>query len=400
MLLKLRPVPLALWFCWLASAGAQAQSVSALVGVDAWDINAKASRASTQRLLFLADSTPQWTYRNPNAWVRFDSQWDVSEAVSARFKFRGDQSSDWRVDELNLDWAISPFLGLSAGVVDYKTSWCRTYDVESTWVRENDPFCTVRTTDQATGSAPGLQAYTQWDTRNHQWQAQVGVYNPLLLNHDRQEFNNQVLLYDSEVIENKKVGFSINAVNMVTSTEWRLGYLYTDQTANNRSSLAYERFKKPQQVQLWYLGVGFDLLPGLRARLTHLNSQLDSTFTDSFSPNFDYNRQYDRESSTAELQWNIDGVNRLGLAYSVYSADTDDFFQRKGSQPARTRLVDGTFKTTSWSASWRRDWTRNAYTALQWTQADTGVDWRVTGRAPDLSQASGHGLGMRLGWRY
>jgi hypothetical protein len=291
-------------------------------------------------------------------------------------------------------------LGLSAGVVDYKTSWCRTYDVESTWVRENDPFCTVRTTDQATGSAPGLQAYTQWDTRNHQWQAQVGVYNPLLLNHDRQEFNNQVLLYDSEVIENKKVGFSINAVNMVTSTEWRLGYLYTDQTANNRSSLAYERFKKPQQVQLWYLGVGFDLLPGLRARLTHLNSQLDSTFTDSFSPNFDYNRQYDRESSTAELQWNIDGVNRLGLAYSVYSADTDDFFQRKGSQPARTRLVDGTFKTTSWSASWRRDWTRNAYTALQWTQADTGVDWRVTGRAPDLSQASGHGLGMRLGWRY
>ncbi len=400
MLLKLRPVPLALWFCWLASAGAQAQSVSALVGVDAWDIHAKASRASTQRLLFLADSTPQWTYRNPNAWVRFDSQWDVSEAVSARFKFRGDQSSDWRVDELNLDWAISPFLGLSAGVVDYKTSWCRTYDVESTWVRENDPFCTVRTTDQATGSAPGLQAHTQWDTRDHQWQAQVGVYNPLLLNHDSKEFNNQVLLYDSEVIENKKAGFSINAVNMVTSTEWRLGYLYTDQTANNRSSVAYERFKKPQQVQLWYVGVGFDVLPGLRARLTHLNSQLDSTFTDSFSPNFDYTRQYDRESSTAELQWNIDGVNRLGLAYSVYSADTDDFFQRKGSQPARTRLVDGTFKTTSWSASWRRDWTRNTYTALQWTQADTGVDWRVTGRAPDLSLASGHGLGMRLGWRY
>jgi hypothetical protein len=400
MLLKLHPAPLALWFCWLASAGAQAQSVSALVGVDAWDIHTNASRPSTQRLLFLADSTPQWTYRNPNAWVRLDSQWDVSEAVSARFKFRGDQSSDWRVDELNLDWAISPFLGLSAGVVDYKTSWCRTYDVESTWVRENDPFCTVRTTDQATGSAPGLQAHTQWDTRDHQWQAQVGVYNPLLLNHDTKEFNNQVLLSDSEVIENNKAGFSINAVNTVTSTEWRLGYLYTDQSANNRSSLAYERFKKPQQVQLWYMGVGFDLLPRLRARLTHLNSQLDSTFTDSFSRNFDSTRQYDRESSTAELQWNIDGVNRLGLAYSVYSADTDDFFQRKGSQQTRTRLVDGTFKNTSWSASWRRDWSRNVYTAVQWTQADVGVDWRVTGRAPDLSRASGHALGMRLGWRY
>lgn len=197
MLLKWRPVPLALLFCWLNSAGVQAQSISAMVGVDAWDIRADASLPSTQRLLFLADSTPQWTYRNPSAWVRFDGQWSVSESLSARFKFRGDQSADWRVDELNLGWAISPTLGLSAGVLDYKTSWCRTYDVESTWVRENDPFCTVRTTDQATGSAPGLQAHTQWDTRDHQWQAQVGVYNPLLLNHDRQEFNNQVLLYDS-----------------------------------------------------------------------------------------------------------------------------------------------------------------------------------------------------------
>ena len=400
MLLKLRPVPLTLLLGCMATTVVQAQSVNALLGIDAWDINANASRNSTQRLLFLADSTPQWTYRNPNAWVRFDSQWDVSESLSARLKFRGDQSSDWRVDELNLDWAISPTLGLSAGVLDYKTSWCRTYDVESTWVRENDPFCTVRTTDQATGSAPGIQARTQWDTRHYQWQAQVGVYNPLLFNHDTSEFNNQILLHDSEVIENHKAGFSINAVNVSTSTEWRLSYLYTDQTANNRSSLAYERFRKPQQVQLWYAGVGFDLRPGLRARLTHLNSQLDSTFTDSFSTNFDYTRQYDRVSSTAELQWNIDGVNRLGLAYSVYSAETDDFFQRKNSQQAPVRQVDGVFKNTSWSASWRRDWSRNTYTALQWTQAKVGVDWRVRGGAPDLSHASGHALGMRLGWRY
>ena len=134
--------------------------------------------------------------------------------------------------------------------------------------------------------------------------------------------------------------------------------------------------------------------------MTHLNSQLDSTFTDSFSTNFDYTRQYDRVSSTAELQWNIDGVNRLGLAYSVYSAETDDFFQRKNSQQAPVRQVDGVFKNTSWSASWRRDWSRNTYTALQWTQAKVGVDWRVRGRAPDLSHASGHALGMRLGWRY
>lgn len=400
MLLKRPPVALALLFCGLSGVGVQAQSLNALVGMDAWDIETRTSRPSTQRLLFLADSTPQWTYRNPNAWLRVDGQWDASESLSARLKFRGDQSSDWRVDELNVDWAISPTLGVSAGVVDFKTSWCRTYDVESTWVRENDPFCTVRTTDQATGSAPGLQAHTQWDTRDHQWQAQVGLYNPLLLNHDTKEFNNQVLLYDSEVIENQKAGFSISAVNVLTSTEWRLSYLHTDQTANNRSSLAYPRFKKPQQVQLWYAGVGFDVRPGLRARLTHLNSRLDSTFTDSFSPSFDYTRQYDRLSSTAELQWNLDGVNRLGLAYSVYRADTDDFFQRKGSHATRTRLVDGTFKNTSWSASWRRDWSRTVYTALQWTQADVGVDWRVTARVPDLSQASGHALGLRLGWRY
>lgn len=381
-------------------SAAQPQSTNAMVGFDAWDIRATASRASNQRLLFFADSTPQWTYRNPNAWVRFDSQWNINESFNARFKFRGDQSSDWRVDELNLGFAVSPRLGISAGVQDFKTSWCRTYDVESTWVRENDPFCTVRTTDQATGSAPGLQAHTQWGTRDYLWQAQVGVYNPLLLNHDTREFNNQQLLFDSEVVKNKKVGGSVNAVNLATSTEWRLSYLYTEQTANNRSSLDFDRFKKPQQVHLWYAGVGFDLLPGVKARFTHLNSQLDSTFTDSRSRSFDITRQYARFSNTAELQWHLNGLDRFGLAYSVYSAMTDDFFQRKGPEQPRFRLVDGEFKNTSWSASWRRDWSRNVFTALQWSKADVAVDWRVTGQANDQSQASGHAVGMRLGWRY
>jgi hypothetical protein len=49
MLLKLRPVPLTLLLSCLATTGVQAQSVNILLGIDAWDITADASRPSTAR---------------------------------------------------------------------------------------------------------------------------------------------------------------------------------------------------------------------------------------------------------------------------------------------------------------------------------------------------------------
>jgi hypothetical protein len=400
MLLKTQRDSIVLCLALALNTGAQALTVNTLAGVDAWNINHSSDSESKQRLLFLADSTPQWTYRNPSAWLRIDSPFDLSDSIGGRFKLRGDQSSDWRVDEFNVEWKISPFLGASAGVVDYKTSWCRTYDVESTWVRENDPFCTVRTTGQATGSAPGAQIYANGSAANQQIQAKFGIYNPLVLNHDSKEFNNQALLYDSRVIENKKWGFSVSSVNAVTATEWRLSYLHTHQTADNRSTPDLPKFKKPQKIGLWYAGVGFDVSKAVRARITHLNSQLDSRFTDSFSPKFDNFRQYQRRSTTAELQWNMGDSNRVGVAYSLYSAHTHDQFKRKGQNPQRFALADEEFQNISWSVSWRKDWTKNLYSAVQWTEATVNSDGRVNGRNPDVSRASGRAFGVRVGWRH
>ena len=400
MLLKTQRDSIALCVTLVLNTGAQALTFNTLTGVDAWNIKHTSDSESDQRLLFLADSTPQWTYRNPNAWLRFDSQFDLSHSIGGRVKLRGDQSSDWRIDELNVDWQLSPFLGASAGVVDYKTSWCRTYDVDSTWVRENDPFCTVRTTGQATGSAPGLQINANGSMANQQIQAKLGFYNPLLLNHDSEEFNNQALLHDSRVNENKKWGFSVNAVNVWTATEWRLSYLHTHQTADNRSTPNLPKFEKPQKIGLWYAGVGFDVSKTVRARITHLNSQLDSRFTDSFSPAYDNFRQYQRRSTTAELQWNIRGSNRVGLAYSSFSAHTHDQFKRKDLKQQRIALADQTFQNTSWSVSWRKDWNNHLYSAIQWTEAAVDADLRINGQTPDVSRASGRALGVRLGWRY
>jgi hypothetical protein len=56
-------------------------------GFDAWGISKNAESSVMDRLLFLADSTPQWSEPNPSPWIRFDSEALFSQQLSGRFKF-------------------------------------------------------------------------------------------------------------------------------------------------------------------------------------------------------------------------------------------------------------------------------------------------------------------------
>jgi hypothetical protein len=118
----------------LDSATNKAIKFNVQLGLDAWDLKtpdrSNAPLKGVDRL-YLANSYTQWSYRNPSAWIKTSGQWDISSNLSLTYKARADQSVGTQLDDLNFDYRLSPKLGFRAGVLDYKTSWCRTYETDS-----------------------------------------------------------------------------------------------------------------------------------------------------------------------------------------------------------------------------------------------------------------------------
>jgi hypothetical protein len=387
--------------CGLAGAGAQAQAnntwlgsvkVQGAIGLDAWQIENNAESKAHERVLFLANSTPQWTERNPSPWVHLDSELTLSEQWSGRFKFRGAQNTDWRVDELNLNWEVSPKLGLSAGVVDYKTSWCRPYDVESPWVRENDPFCTVRTTDQASGAAPGIQAYSHVGDSEWTWQSHVGVFDPLVLGYNKTDFGNTTLKARSKVLENQKLGAGLSLLHHHSATELRVGLLKTQQYADwdpyeDDSPL----IRLHQRSTLLFAGLNFHPMPFWSIRFTHVNEQLDGYWL----AQGENRRDRQRRSLSMEHIFRVNSSNSLALAWSQYQIRVQDEwrFEPTDAWNAWPRDV---FDNQMVSIVWRKDWSPWLFTAVQASRAQSDFDFFGLGNA----KPSGTGFGLRIGTRF
>lgn len=376
---------------------------NANLGFDYWDIDQKADSARLQRLAYLPDGSPQWTYRNPSPWIHYDSNAWFSPNLTGNFKFRGNQSSDWRIDELNLSWSVSPSWGITAGVVDYKTSWCRSYDIDSIWVRENDPFCTVRSTEQGTGAAPGLQAFANGTVNDHVWQAQMGWYDALLLDYDTEEFNLQALPHDSRVKRNKKYGISFSSVHIPTGSEMRISYLHTNQVADYQPGRNLAFYDKPQDVDVIFLGFGFYIAPSVKVRLTHLKSELDSRFfpTDGNQAFWIYDVGFLRESSTAEVYWQLSPIDSLAVGYSWYEWNEVVNITYKPNTRFKYQLNQTDFQNRLWSIAWRRDWTKQFFTAVQWTKAKAKeLDYDLFDVKPEDLRSSGQAIGVRMGLRF
>lgn len=362
------------------------------IGFDAWDISTNAQSPAHERVLFLANSTPQWAERNPSPWIRLDSEVIFSEQWSGRLKFRGAQNTDWRIDELNLNWAISPQLGLSAGVVDYKTSWCRPYDVESPWVRENDPFCTVRTTDQATGAAPGVQVYSIFGGNEWSWQSHIGVFDPLVFDYDTKEFSNTTIRNRSKVLSNRKVGAGMSLLHHHTATEFRLGLLNTQQSADwdaydDGSSL----FRLRQKARLMFVGLNFHPMPFWSVRLTHVKDQMNGNWLTQ-----DENRRDRRRRSlSVENIFRLNSNNTLALAWSQYQIRILDEWRSNPSETWSAWPLDK-FDNQIVSIAWRKDWNPWLFTSVQASRSESDFDFYGLGKATPRGKA----IGVRVGLRF
>jgi hypothetical protein len=379
------------------------------VGGDTWKLNKNLGPAGifdSNRALNLADSQPHGEYKSTSPWVKIDAEARQGNAIF-RLRYDKNQSVGSRIDELSAD--ISRYdLGIRAGVLSYKVSWCRTQDVDSPWMRENDPFCVVDTTSAAIKSAPGVQAYLNTLVGSYKVQSLVGVYRPMLGNFNTQEFSEYVDP-SLQVIGNKKYGASINAIDLNTGTEVRLSYLHSDQMAN--ATLPNEPTQRlDQRTDVLYAAISTYITPLLNLRLSHFKSKahVDYRYPTGFvKPGDLYPDLFDtlgreRNSKVLELNYQHTARDVISFAYSRY-----DLFDTYQSIRQETPLGDLRYSTpttikynnTSQSIAWRRDWQKNIFTILQATSAHLKQPLSDSATT-SYTHSSGRALGLRLGYSF
>lgn len=393
------------WMCWCAVAHAQGQTrtdavdypigrYTAQVGVDAWQFSSE----KPEKLLMMATNT-QWQYRPVSPWGTFDGRLMLSSQATVSLKARANQEMGSHVDELSADWALSPSAGVKAGVLDYKTSWCRTYDIDSPWVRENDPFCTVVSTSGPGGGAPGLQAYVNLPIGNYRVQSIAGVYNPLAFNYNTTEFSNLGYAL-SHVTKNQKQGVSINALNLDTATEFRVGVLQAQQALSAYESWKMPVFQVEQNYGLVFAGASFYATPQLNVRmqtLRHLmvNKEISNPAVSGPHTRRGYN--VNRTSHVMELNYQASAEDMFGLALSKYQynvASTETNYPFAGYTVSPDSYV---YAQKSVSLAWRHHWPQGVFTVLQLTRSQLALNDKD---AHIDRAASANGLGLRLGYQF
>ena len=374
----------------LDSATNKAIKFNVQLGLDAWDLKtpdrSNAPLKGVDRL-YLANSYTQWSYRNPSAWIKTSGQWDISSNLSLTYKARADQSVGTQLDDLNFDYRLSPKLGFRAGVLDYKTSWCRTYETDSPWIQEIDPFCTNPVTNESTLAAPGVQAYLTFAPSNYLIQGLVGIYRPKAFKYNENEFSN--VANTKGVAVNNRWGWSVNALNLDNASEFRLSWLAARQE-NNRDSGGY----RGQEAGALFMGASFYPIEKLNIRLSLFNSLVRQASYDS-PPEYTQilENSMVRKSSVVEMIYQVNSLNTLGLSLAKYTNNWN--LTGMNGYQAYTNPNYYRFTREGQSLAWRRDWSQDIHTSVQWVKSTNNQELAKT-----TANAKGTALGLRIGLTY
>jgi hypothetical protein len=360
------------------------------MGVDTWNLNtpdrADAPLKGVDRL-YLANSNTQWSYHSPSAWIKTTGQWNINSHLSLTYKARADQSVGTKLDDLNFDYRLSPQLGFRVGVLDYKTSWCRTYETDSPWIQEIDPFCTNRVTNEATLASPGAQAYLSFTPSHYLIQTLVGIYRPKAFGYNKDEFSN--VANTKGVAINHRWGWSINALNLDNASEFRLSWLAARQE-NNRDEGGY----RGQDAGALYVGASFYPIEKLNIRLSLFDSLVSQASYDrppAYTQILENNMV--RNSKVVELIYQVNSLNTLGLSFAKYTNNWN--LTGMNGYQAYTNPNYYRFTREGQSITWRHDWSQGIHTSFQWVKSTNS---QVLSNL--AANAQGTALGLRIGWTY
>jgi hypothetical protein len=375
------------------------------VGVDAWRINTSAIEDTTANMnslsrLQLANSYPVWHYRNPSEWLRFEGALRVGRDTLLSMKYRSDQSTGSRLDEASVDWAFHTY-GVKFGVVDTKISWCRTYDVDSPWVRENNPFCSIQPLNFTKGSAPGAQTYANFIASDYSIQAIAGMYRPLWFNYAPHESPTITLASQSSITSHTKSGIALSATNLRNGTEFRFGILRDDFSSNRESINQSVPYNNAVHSEVKFIGANWYATPRIALRATYFTyaGHLTRTMRDSVSY-VKLDQLSDYKATSLEANYQVNARDVMSISHVVYDfASNPDNYALQSGVPVLISTYVGVphFVTTNISMSWRRDWGGGFFTVAQFSKAMTDQHDASTNK--HLS-SDGRALGLRLGYRF
>lgn len=369
------------------------------LGVDTWRLHPSVAQdpapwnAQNTNLL-LPNAVTQWDYSDTSPFASVIGKHYLINSTFVSLKAKADQAKGVRVDEAMLQHDISPSFGVRAGVVDYKTSWCRTYEPDNGWIREVETVCLTKSFRDVAGGAPGAQVFTSTTWGSYLVQNQIGIYRPLALNYAPREFGNYTPSQNFQVDKNHKFGFNINVLHLDKSFEGRLSYIRSDQ----RAYLPEDNIRgtAPQTSDLWYLGVATPITNQLSARLTKFmqNQSIECWSQLDAAPACNTNVVQNKNVTTLELLYRFSSTDLLSVGMSQTKFDTDRSF----FTPQRTFVTqDFPFyiQTRQFSAAWRHDWPNGMFGIAQilLAQQKNGFD--------DMNFSSkGDAIGLRIGYQH
>jgi hypothetical protein len=381
------------------------QTWSYLAGTDFWRLNASKQKDSQPGYveensnLLLPNNHTKWNYSDASAWGRVVATQRLTNDITVSAKVRADQTLGMRVDEAQIEKYISPSLGVRAGVVDYKTSWCRAYEADNGWMQEIEAVCNTPQFRDVTGGAPGVQIFTNltWDD-HYRLQSQIGLYRPLFLNYAPKEFGNIIPSPNYQVQKNEKLGVNFNLINLHTGLEARLSYIHANQIAYLPESEILGTYK--MLSDLIYLGLSVPVTEQTNFRITHLQQHQKATCRSETADiaTCNFNSNFQKKSTAVEFSYRWEnlhlfsiGLNRTNFdLQEIYFTPHLDVYQHPNPSYRKTNQT---------SFAWRKDWQKNLFTIVQFIKAEHQSSATIkTGSFP--YQAQGNALGVRLGYSY
>lgn len=368
-------------------------------GVDVWHIDHSPNDPNQVSMALMPDSLTRWTHRDVSPWYTLESQLRMGTTGAFVLKGQANAARGAKLNQLSYDHFISPYLGLRVGVLDYRATWCRTYDLDNPWVREADPFCSNSVVSLPTDSAPAVQAYTNLEVKGYWVQAMVGSYHPKAFGYAPQEFSDFRLPPTAQVTHNHKVAMSVNVVNPATSTEWRLSLINTRQSLfDSDAEPGFPGGQVPinyhHRGRLWFAGVSWHMSPKLQTRLTYMDSDLTGRCEwITIQLGRPCVQHYRQQSVVAEMNYHLDERNVLSMALTHYPSE------QINEVPVRFSAYK--YQRQSVSVGWRKDWSARVFTAVQLTHAQYDQPYRVFAPPGFQGPMSGKstGFGLRLGYK-
>ena len=371
------------------------------ISIDAWHWNADTGadylpgQIEQNSNLFLPNSSNKWRYRNvsPSSWLVGNTK--LSHDIDASLKMRADQVLGLRIDEAQIQKNFSPYFGIRAGVVDYKTSWCRTYEPDNGWMREIEAICNTPQLRDVTGGAPGFQIFANNTYGDYLAQGQVGLYAPLLLGYAPKEFNNLIPSPAFEVQSNKKYGLNLNALHLQTGLEARLSYIHTFQTAFSPEANLQGLTK--QTSDLFYAGLSIPLTANLRSRVTHTQQVQQAVCRSQvahINSACNLNLDIEKRSSSLEISYQLNSANLFSAGYSITTFDKNQQFFTP-SADIYAQGYPSEIQTQQASVAWRREWSNNIFTIIQHIQSKQASTFELK-QIPSKGSATGFRMGYRF----